>query len=471
MIHYQNSCVCSKQVSNYIMRSLHYASLKRVLKCRLPYSLKAQNLVRQSSSFFLCQDKGTLHSKISYCSINSRNLSSNASSDVTTDIRDGGKSLAIDFKQKEPMIFPSVWLRFNCHCPSCKQQHSGQRLVDVADIDIDTLVKSTEISENGDVLHIEWTDHKGQIPIKFLKENKLSVSESGEKFSWILDDDLTITKMTYSDMISNDTNKARFLREINERGLCLLTGVPTEEDMVARVAENFAPVQRTIYGLTFPVRDVPNPINIAYSTAYLPLHNDLHHYESGPGLFFLHCQEFEECVEGGESILLDVNRVAEEFRIQHPEDFKILTQNAVTIQKVHYERDWPVDMTYKRPHIKLNDKDEIVAVCWAPPFEAPFSGKLEDVEPYYKAYHKFAKAVKYSPNIFKFKLRPGDCIVFNNRRILHGREEFVSNGGSRYLQGCYINIDEFKSQVKVLCKLSGDHRPVKPVGNGCWITC
>lgn len=47
---------------------------------------------------------------------------------------------------------------------------------------------------------------------------------------------------------------------------------------------------------------------------------------------------FEECVEGGESILLDVNRVAEEFRIQHPEDFKILTQNAVTIQKVHYER-------------------------------------------------------------------------------------------------------------------------------------
>ncbi|CAG2243358.1 BBOX1 [Mytilus edulis] len=341
---------------------------------------------------------------------------------VTTDIRDGGKSLAIDFKQKEPMIFPSVWLRFNCHCPSCKQQHSGQRLVDVADIDIDTLVKSTEISENGDVLHIEWTDHKGQIPIKFFKENKLSVSESGEKFSWILDDDLT-----------------------------------------------------------FPVRDVPNPINIAYSTAYLPLHNDLHHYESGPGLFFLHCQEFEECVEGGESILLDVNRVAEEFRIQHPEDFKILTQNAVTIQKVHYERDWPVDMrsvgeyicvkpiiycqglannrrlvnkynygstdyeffrdwpvdmTYKRPHIKLNDKDEIVAVCWAPPFEAPFSGKLEDVEPYYKAYHKFAKAVKYSPNI-----------------------------------GCYINIDEFKSQVKVLCKLSGDHRPVKPVGNGCWITC
>lgn len=50
------------------------------------------------------------------------------------------------------------------------------------------------------------------------------------------------------------------------------------------------------------------------------------------------CFRFEECVEGGESILLDVNRVAEEFRIQHPEDFKILTQNAVTIQKVHYER-------------------------------------------------------------------------------------------------------------------------------------
>lgn len=35
------------------------------------------------------------------------------------------------------------------------------------------------------------------------------------------------------------------------------------------------------------------------------------------------------------------------------------------------------------------------------------------------------------------KLKPGDLLAFNNRRILHGRKEFELNGGVRYLQ---VNI-------------------------------
>ena len=46
-------------------------------------------------------------------------------------------------------------------------------------------------------------------------------------------------------------------------------------------------------------------------------------------------------------------------------------------------------------------------------------------------------------------MEPGQLVCFNNRRILHGRNEFSLNGGVRHLQGCYTNIDEFKSETLV----------------------
>jgi len=47
----------------------------------------------------------------------------------------------------------------------------------------------------------------------------------------------------------------------------------------------------------------------------------------------------------------------------------------------------------------------------------------------------------------EYKLKPGEVAIFNNRRVLHGRREFFPNNGVRYFQGCYVNIDEFKSEV------------------------
>jgi hypothetical protein len=44
-----------------------------------------------------------------------------------------------------------VWLRFNCHCPTCKQEHSGQKTMDVADIDINAIIKMAHVTKNGKI--------------------------------------------------------------------------------------------------------------------------------------------------------------------------------------------------------------------------------------------------------------------------------------------------------------------------------
>jgi gamma-butyrobetaine dioxygenase len=39
---------------------------------------------------------------------------------------------------------------------------------------------------------------------------------------------------------------------------------------------------------------VPDPINVAYSTLGLVMHQDLVYYESPPGLQLLHCMRFDD---------------------------------------------------------------------------------------------------------------------------------------------------------------------------------
>ena len=46
----------------------------------------------------------------------------------------------------------------------------------------------------------------------------------------------------------------------------------------------------------------------------------------------------------------------------------------------------------------------------------------------------------------KFKLKPGDCFIVDNTRVLHARTAY-SGTGSRLLQGCYADKDELLSKI------------------------
>ncbi len=47
------------------------------------------------------------------------------------------------------------------------------------------------------------------------------------------------------------------------------------------------------------------------------------------------------------------------------------------------------------------------------------------------------------------RLSPGDCLIFDNTRVLHGRTAFTGTG-DRLLQGCYADLDGLASTLTVL---------------------
>jgi gamma-butyrobetaine dioxygenase len=65
---------------------------------------------------------------------------------------------------------------------------------------------------------------------------------------------------------------------------------------------------------------------------------------------------------------------------------------------------------------------------------------------YYKAYRKFSKIIDDPRMAISFKLKPGDCFLVDNTRVLHSRTAY-SGTGSRWLQGCYTDKDGLLSTI------------------------
>ena len=45
---------------------------------------------------------------------------------------------------------------------------------------------------------------------------------------------------------------------------------------------------------------------------------------------------------------------------------------------------------------------------------------------------------------------PGDLLMMDNYRLLHGRTAYNPNEGKRYLQGCYIDYDSSEGKLRHL---------------------
>ncbi len=281
-----------------------------------------------------------------------------------------------------------------------------------------------------------------------------------------------------------------------------------EEDypvaQVAKVMSGGNLSHGALYGDIFHVRDDPvGSNNVAYTSLELCPHQDLAYYESPPGMQLLHCVANGVGVIGGESLLVDAMAAAYRLREVKPESFEILTRCPATFVK---QRDGAC-MTYRTPHIVLaaeeevksfgyNIDREIVAVWWSPPFEGPVFLPPGQVDGYYEAYADFEKMVncfthdaiedddddeasQYATEYtWERKLKPGEILVFNNRRMLHGRRGFsVSVGatveeGRRHLMGCYTNIDDTLNSYRLLLRkrLEYDTTPfILNVGNGTTI--
>lgn len=78
----------------------------------------------------------------------------------------------------------------------------------------------------------------------------------------------------------------------------------------------------------------------------------------------------------------------------------------------------------------------------------------ESTRSFHRARRRLAELFNDSEFELRFKLEPGELMLFDNSRVLHGRTEYEPGEGRRHLQGCYIDFDGPRERLSSL-ELSG----------------
>ncbi|TIM34533.1 MAG: gamma-butyrobetaine hydroxylase, partial [Mesorhizobium sp.] len=213
-----------------------------------------------------------------------------------------------------------------------------------------------------------------------------------------------------------------------------------------RAAERIGFLRQTNFGTMFEVVSMPKPNNLAYTPVALPLHTDLANQEVPPGYQFLHCIANE--AEGGGSVFADGFAIVAALQAEDPEAYRLLCEVEIPY-RFHDEN---YDLRGRFPVIVTRRDGEVT--------ELRFNAHLVDVidlpsdicAPFYAAYRKLMMMIRGSRFQIAYRLKAGEMAVFDNRRVLHGRQSFNPNTGRRHLRGCYVDRGEFQSRIRVLSR-------------------
>ncbi|EON62054.1 hypothetical protein W97_01273 [Coniosporium apollinis CBS 100218] len=373
----------------------------------------------------------------------------------------------------EAKLFDHVYLRDSCQCPLCVDPSTSQKLFQTSDIPSNITPTQCLLGENGSP-QIQWAndipgypaDHTSTIPISLL-ENPARTSPDEALYSPGVEGRTTWNRdkmaeenrfVLYSDYMRSDVVLYRTLDQLNKYGLVFLKDCPNSEKAVERIISRIGTLRDSFYGRTWDVKSKPDAKNIAYTHQFLGMHMDLLYMTNPPHLQLLH--SLRARAPGGASMFSDSFAAATALQHSSPDLFETLTTYPV---HYHYHNDGH-HYRSTRPTVELNESGTIRRVNWSPPFQAPLSSGIyatpaaeaspgEQQSPlrqYLAAASALQKHVEAETSIFEHRLNEGECVIFDNRRVLHARRAFEADRGERWLKGAYVDDDVFFSKLRVL---------------------
>jgi gamma-butyrobetaine dioxygenase len=354
--------------------------------------------------------------------------------------------------------FPAVWLRDNCPCAECTDSGSGQKFLNITDI-ADELVVASAVQAGESVVVTYAPDrHRSVFSRAWLASRALDRYDDGDgrteddKELWLAADlsgRTALPEASWPRYLAEPAERIRSLAAVMRLGFVLIHDVPAEPGVVLEVAASFGYVRQTNYGALFDVRVEPAPGNLAYTSREILPHTDNPYRDPVPTVQLLHC--LRAAGEGGDTGLVDGFAAAAALRAEDQAVFDVITGTAVSFGY----RDSGTELRASQPLIQLSPRGRVRGVRFnnrsAQPLRLPYA----DVTAFYAAYRRWAGLLARPERQLDLRLAPGDCLIFDNTRILHARTAFslpagADRSGGRHLQGCYADLDGLASTLAVL---------------------
>ncbi len=339
-----------------------------------------------------------------------------------------------------------IWLRERINGDQYLDKKTSQRLFDPSSLSEINIEKA---KIDNDILEVKFNDgsnSKYQIS-KLVSEllNNENLSDNIKLRLW--DSSINdVPKFVYKNDLFESKEMVYLLKSFYKFGYVIIKELPTKNNFIINFANSIGNVRATNFGEFFDVKSIPNANDLAYTSLALAPHTDNPYRNPVPCIQLLHCIENE--VTGGQSTLVDGFRVATYMQENYPDYFNILTKVKVKFKFV----DKNVILENYGQLIELNEYGKIKQVRFSSRLDYVPILEKEELDLYYKARKKISTLYNSERFKIEFKLLPGDLLMMDNFRLLHGRTEYNANEGKRFLQGCYIDYDSSEGKIRHLMR-------------------
>lgn len=335
--------------------------------------------------------------------------------------------LTLTWQNSSYSVYTALWLRDND--PAHRDPHTGQRLISLLDLPREPRLQAAEPQPAGH-LTLRWEDGQTSVfSLRWLKayDRGLRLGSRPTRMPWLGQAATVFAACDYAEWIENPASREDWLYYVGRDGLAFLRNVPIEDQAVTEVANLIGFIRQTNGGRIFDVRNVAERV-----------HTEDPYRDPAPGFELLHC-----LAAGGESLFVDGMAAVERLRASDSEAFNLLCQTPI-----RYRFQGPeVDLDVERAMIEIDTQGQFRAIYYDDRWIAPLPLKGPRLKKYYAAYSQLVRLLSEPARSVECRLQPGDLVLFDNTRVLHGR-----TAGAGHLQGCYVEADGLYSSLAVLSR-------------------
>jgi alpha-ketoglutarate-dependent taurine dioxygenase len=170
-----------------------------------------------------------------------------------------------------------------------------------------------------------------------------------------------------------------------------------------------------------------NTDQLGYTDAGIELHTDQPFVDEVPRYQLL--QSIRAADQGGESTLADAEAAFAHLAALDSEAAQRLATTPVTFHR----RQQQFESVVVAPIVTLSGRQFQIRLSYftVAPYQLPFA----QMESWYRAHDRFVRILRDPRHHYRFQLRPGDALVYDNHRMVHGRTGFR---GPRWVRGVYF---------------------------------
>jgi alpha-ketoglutarate-dependent taurine dioxygenase len=355
--------------------------------------------------------------------------------------------LRVHFTEGNPKHADFHWFWLRHQCNEDRHPLTGERTLDASEVPLDIRPRNVGFDENTQTVHITWSDPLGR--------QSTYDAEWLWAHAYALDREAVPPPPSDHERITVHANRLGDLRAVVNRalelargeGLALVRGLSSltkraaDEDTEILI-EAFGAAGLSIVGTHFGrIEDlrVDNTTNqntdqLGYTDAAIELHTDQPFLDEPPRYQLLQCVRVADT--GGENFLCDALAAARYIASIDAEAFERLT----TYPVLFHRKQKAFERAVESAILTIDDPLAFIvrySYFTLAPFKVPFS----QMEAWYRAYDKFAKIVRDPRHQYRFLLEPGDFVIYDNHRMLHGRTAFR---GPRWVRGVYFDENTSK---------------------------